>query len=65
MPKTQQRNPITGAVLNPRIINVSQEGRNGTIVRLWLDSGDQIDLRPVDPDREFFANLAVKLIRAK
>ena len=47
------------------IINVTQEGRNLTIVRLWTSDGNQIDLRPVDPDREFFANLAVKLIRAK
>ena len=44
------------------IVKVTQEGRNDTIVRLWTAAGNQIDLKPMDPDTEFFANLVVKII---
>ena len=44
------------------IVKVTQEGRNGTIVRLWTDAGNQIDLKPMDPDTAFFAALAVEII---
>lgn len=47
------------------IVKVTQEGRNGTIVRLWTSAGNQVDLRPTDPDTAFQAHYAVELINKK
>ena len=44
------------------IVKVTQEGRNGTIVRLWTSAGNQVDLRPTDPDTAFQASYTVQLI---
>ena len=44
------------------IVRITQEGRNGTIVRLWTSAGNQVDLRPTDPDTAFQALYAVQLI---
>ena len=44
------------------IVKVTQEGRNGTIVRLWTSDGNQVNLRPTDPDTAFQASYAVELI---
>ena len=57
------RDPVTGLELNPKIVDIEVAGRNGTIVRLTDTNGNFIDLRPVDPDRVFVTEYAVRLLR--
>ena len=44
------------------IVKATVEGKNETIVRLWTRAGNQVNLRPTDPDTANQAAYAVEMI---